>query len=549
MRPFDPRLSKYARQTSLYLLSSVILGVLNTLLIIIFSIKISKLVSFSFENKLIYPNLTWELLVLVLIILLRSFLVWFSETIAIKSATIAKSQLRTAVMKHAQALGPVAINKFRANKLTNTLTSGIDGLDAYFSRYLPQLILVLIVPLMVGFVILKNDFLSFLIVLFTLPIIPTFMVLVGWFTNQENEKQWKSLQKLSNYMNDLFQGFSTLAINKRLKFQDDNLEKVSTQYRKNLMNVLRISFLSSFVLELAATLSVALIAVSIGVRLVEGNISLNTGLLVLLLAPEVYLPMRAVGANYHAAAEGLGATNEIFEFLEIKPVINKGKLKLVNPRQININNLGIKISDELSLQNINLVAKQGELTALVGSSGSGKTTLINALLGFVELTSGKVEITDEESNKNIQDLEIKDLRANISLLSQFPYLIPGTVLSNIRLNNTAVSDKEIMDLLDQLKITYLANQQINENGQGISTGEKRRIALARILINPKPIVILDEPTASLDQESEDLIIQEINNLSKTRVVIAATHHERLINIASQKIELNINHKKLIGLNL
>ena len=549
MRPFDPRLSKYARQTSLYLLSSVILGVLNTLLIIIFSIKISKLVSFSFENKLIYPNLTWELLVLVLIILLRSFLVWFSETIAIKSATIAKSQLRTAVMKHAQALGPVAINKFRVNKLTNTLTSGIDGLDAYFSRYLPQLILVLIVPLMVGFVILKNDFLSFLIVLFTLPIIPTFMVLVGWFTNQENEKQWKSLQKLSNYMNDLFQGFSTLAINKRLKFQDDNLEKVSTQYRKNLMNVLRISFLSSFVLELAATLSVALIAVSIGVRLVEGNISLNTGLLVLLLAPEVYLPMRAVGANYHAAAEGLGATNEIFEFLEIKPVINKGKLKLVNPRQININNLGIKISDELSLQNINLVAKQGELTALVGSSGSGKTTLINALLGFVELTSGKVEIIDEESNKNIQDLEIKDLRANISLLSQFPYLIPGTVLSNIRLNNTAVSDKEIMDLLDQLKITYLANQQINENGQGISTGEKRRIALARILINPKPIVILDEPTASLDQESEDLIIQEINNLSKTRVVIAATHHERLINIASQKIELNINHKKLIGLNL
>ena len=549
MRPFDPRLSKYARQTSLYLLSSVILGVLNTLLIIIFSIKISKLVSFSFENKLIYPNLTWELLVLVLIILLRSFLVWFSETIAIKSATIAKSQLRTAVMKHAQALGPVAINKFRVNKLTNTLTSGIDGLDAYFSRYLPQLILVLIVPLMVGFVILKNDFLSFLIVLFTLPIIPTFMVLVGWFTNQENEKQWKSLQKLSNYMNDLFQGFSTLAINKRLKFQDDNLEKVSTQYRKNLMNVLRISFLSSFVLELAATLSVALIAVSIGVRLVEGNISLNTGLLVLLLAPEVYLPMRAVGANYHAAAEGLGATNEIFEFLETKPVISNGKLKLQDPKQININNLEIKISDELSLQNINLTAKQGELTALVGASGSGKTTLINALLGFVEVTNGKVEIIDEESNKNILDIELNDLRANISLLSQFPYLVPGSVFSNIRLKNTDISDEVIDDLLERLKINYLRNQQINENGQGISTGEKRRIALARILVNPKPIVILDEPTASLDQDSEDLIIQEIKNLAKNRIVIAATHHERLVNIANQKIELNMNHKKLVGLNL
>lgn len=514
-----------------------------------FSIKISKMVSFSFENKLIHPDLNKELLIIVLIALLRSFLVWFSETIAIKSATIAKSQLRNEVMKHAQVLGPVAINKFRVNKLANTLTSGMDGLDAYFSKYLPQLILVLIAPLMVGFVIFINDSLSLLIVVITLPIIPIFMVLVGWFTNQENEKQWKSLQKLSNYMNDLFHGFSTLAINKRLKFQDKNLEKVSTQYRKNLMNVLRISFLSSFVLELAATLSVALIAVSIGVRLVEANISLNTGLLVLLLAPEVYLPMRAVGANYHAAAEGLGATNEIFEFLEIKPAINNGKLKLVNPRQFAVSHLGIKISDQLFLQNISFVAKQGELTVLVGASGSGKTTLINALLGFVKLTSGKVEIIDDESNKNILDLELRNLRTNISLLSQFPFLNPGSVLSNIILNNQVVPDEEIRDLLDRLKISYLADQQINENGQGISTGEKRRIALARILINPKPIVILDEPTASLDQESEDLIIQEINNLSQKRIVIAATHHERLVNMASKKIELNQNHKKFVGLNL
>ena len=546
MRPFDPRLSKYARQTSSYLLSSVVIGVLNTLLIILFSIKIANLVTFAFENKQVFPNLSNELFTLILIVIARSFLVWFNEYFAIKSASIAKSQLRQAVMKHAQELGPVAINKFRVNHLANTLTSGIDGLDAYFARYLPQLILVILAPIMVGYVILINDLLSFIIVILTLPIIPIFMILVGWFTNQENEKQWKSLQKLSNYMNDLFQGFSTLAINKRLKYQDETLKKVSTQYRKNLMNVLRISFLSSFVLELAATLSVALIAVSIGVRLVDGKISLSTGLLVLLLAPEVYLPMRAVGANYHAAAEGLGATNEIFEFLETKPSLSTGVLKLNNPQKIQIDGLEIKISEELTLSNIRFEAEKNKLTILIGASGSGKTTLINSLLGFISINNGNINFIDQEGYKNILDLDLLNLKNNISLLSQFPYLLPGTVLSNIRLNKKEVSDKQVVDILKRLKIDYLANQEINENGQGISTGERRRIALARILLDPKPIVVLDEPTASLDLESEEIIINEIENLKNDHILIVATHHENLIKLADKKYELNITHKKLVS---
>jgi ATP-binding cassette subfamily C protein CydCD len=544
LRPFDPRLSKYARQTSAYLLGSIIIGVLNTLLIIFFSIKIANLVTFAFQNQQVFPNLFNELFNLVLIVIARSFLIWLNEFIAIKSASIAKSQLRQAVMKHAQELGPVAINKFRVNHLANTLTSGIDGLDAYFARYLPQLILVILAPLMVGYVILRNDILSFIIVIFTLPIIPIFMILVGWFTNQENEKQWKSLQKLSNYMNDLFQGFSTLAVNKRLKNQDDTLKKVSSQYRKNLMNVLRISFLSSFVLELAATLSVALIAVSIGVRLVDGKMSLFTGLLVLLLAPEVYLPMRAVGANYHAAAEGLGATNEIYEFLETKPSLSTGVLKLNSTEKVKIEDLEIKISEELSLSNINLEAEKNKLTVLIGASGSGKTTLINSLLGFVPINNGTIRFIDQHGIKNIFDIDLSDLRNNISLLSQFPYLLPGTILSNIKLNKKHISDIEVLEILKRLKIDYLIQQEVNENGQGISTGERRRIALARILLNPKPIVILDEPTASLDIESEEIIIREIENLKNNHIVIASTHHEKLIKLADKKYELNITHKKL-----
>ena len=546
MRPFDPRLSKYAKVTYPYLLSTVFIGIANTLLIILFSQKIAFLVTYAFQNKSILQNINQELSQLVFIVLVRSFLVWLNEIISIRSSSVAKAQLREAVIKHAQKLGPVTINKFRASKLANTLTTGIDGLDSYFSKYLPQLVLVIISPIMIGFTIFKQDLLSLIIVLFTLPIIPMFMVLVGWFTNKENEKQWESLQKLSNYMSDIFKGFSTLAINKRLSNQDETLKKVSGQYRKNLMNVLKISFLSSFVLELAATLSVALIAVSIGVRLVDGNITLFSGLFVLLLAPEVYLPMRTLGANYHAAAEGLGATNELFHFLEEKPIENKGKLSLNAPEKIEVKNLTVNITNDLIIENINFESPKNKLTVLIGASGSGKTSLINALLGFLPIENGSITFVDRQNITNISEIDINELRKNISLLSQFPYLSPGTVASNVRLSDSSVTDEEIFQLLKRLQIQYLLNQEIHQNGLGISTGEKRRIALARILIKPKPIIILDEPTASLDKQSEEIIISEIKNLSNKNIVIAATHDENLINMAENKIHVSLRNLRLVN---
>lgn len=538
LRPFDPRLSKYARSSTRYLLSSVFIGILLTLIIIQFSFKLAYLITTAFQQGGNIQNLGQSLFFLLALILARSFLIWLNEVLAIRSASVAKSQLRNAVMKHAQRLGPVQIAKFKPSQLTNTINAGIDGLDAYFSRYLPQLGLVIVVPILVGFVILKNDLLSGIIILLTLPIIPIFMVLVGWYTNKENEKQWYALQKLTNYMNDIFYGFSTLAIFKRLHKQDKTLQSASNQYRLSLLKVLRISFLSAFVLEIAATLSVALIAVSIGIRLVNGNIELGSGLLILILAPEVYLPLRALGANYHAAAEGLGATNQIFEFLETETAIKSNSQKIRNIESMEVTDLSVKFDEITAINNLNFSAHPGEITALVGPSGSGKTTLINCLLGFVFTEKGNISIVSDEKKFNITEIDIEDLRKNVSLLSQFPLLFPGTVNFNVALADPTKRKEEIDEVLNKVGIGYLSKQLINSNGEGVSTGEKRRIGLARVILNPKPIILLDEPTASLDEISEKIVLEHIKRLANKSIVIAATHHDALIEISGKIIEIS-----------
>jgi ATP-binding cassette subfamily C protein CydCD len=364
------------------------------------------------------------------------------------------------------------------------------------------------------------------------------MVLVGWYTNKENEKQWNELQKLTNYMNDIFYGFSTLAIFKRLHKQDKTLQSASNQYRLSLLKVLRISFLSAFVLEIAATLSVALIAVSIGIRLVNGNIELGSGLLILILAPEVYLPLRALGANYHAAAEGLGATNQIFEFLETETAIKSNPQKIRNIEIMEVTELSVKFDEITAINNLNFSAHPGEITALVGPSGSGKTTLINCLLGFVFTEKGNISFVSDEKKFNITEIDIEDLRKNVSLLSQFPLLFPGTVNFNVALADPTKTKEEIDEVLNKVGIGYLSKQLINSNGEGVSTGEKRRIGLARVILNPKPIILLDEPTASLDEISEKIVLEHIKQLANKSIVIAATHHDALIEISGKIIEIS-----------
>lgn len=539
MKPFDPRLVKYARATSLFIFIIVILGGLVALITIGQARILTQIISIGFQTTTL-TNATLSLIGLATFYAIaRGFLAWATEYSATQMSAKVKRDLRKVVMSHALNAGPIPVARIGSAKLNNLLTRGIDGLDAYFTKYLPQLVLAVVVPLIIGSVIAFNDLLSGLIIVLTIPLIPIFMILVGWYTQTQMTQQWNSLQRLSHYFYDIVGGFNTLKIFQRLDHQDREIKRVGIQYRKTTMQVLRVSFLSAFVLELLATLSVALIAVSIGVRLVSGSMDLYTGLLILLLAPEVYLPLRMVGTHFHAAAEGLGATDELFNFLEAEPkTASKVERFPSQVKQIEINNLKIEIED-LQISFPDFIATSGTLTLLTGRSGSGKTNLLYCLFGLRTPKTGTITIQDLDVLKIVTPEILK----NMTWLPQHPLLLPGTVEENLLLAKPTASDFEINQALQSVGLEDKKNNFIKDQ-KGLSTGEARRVAFARLLLNPKQIVLLDEPTASLDEASSKLIVQQVENLVKRgHLVIATTHHEDLQAIADQCI--NLENNKLV----
>ena len=539
MKPFDPRLIKYARSTSFFILVILLLGSLVALVTIGQAQILTELIATGFQTAKL-SNSTFGLIgIAIFYAIARGFLAWATEYSAAKMSAKVKRDLRQVVMSHALSVGPIPVSNVGSAKLNNLLTRGIDGLDAYFTKYLPQLVLAVVVPLIVGSVIAFNDLLSGVIIVLTIPLIPIFMVLIGWYTQNQMTQQWNSLQRLSHYFYDILSGFNTLKIFQRLDHQDREIKRVGTEYRKTTMEVLRVSFLSAFVLELLATLSVALIAVSIGVRLVNGSIDLYTGLLILLLAPEVYLPLRMVGTHFHAAAEGLGATDELFNFLEQKTELSGQERNF--PTQVNslkVENLKIEIGD-LQLSYPNFVAHSGTLTLLTGKSGSGKSNFLYSVYGLRTPSSGSVMVDDFD----VLEIKKSELLKNISWLPQNPLLLPGTVEENLLLAKPEATEVQVAAALQSVGL-LAKKEMIIKDQAGLSFGETRRIAFARLLLNPKQIVLLDEPTASLDQTSAQLIVSQIENLVRQGfLVIATSHNEDLQAIADQSI--NLENNKLV----
>lgn len=539
MKPFDPRLVKYARSTSLFILISVILGGLVAVVTIGQARILTQIISSGFQTAKLSNLILGLISLAVFFAITRGLLAWATEYSATQMSAKVKRDLRKVVMSHALNSGPIPVARIGSAKLNNLLTRGIDGLDAYFTKYLPQLVLAVVVPLIIGSVIAFNDLLSGLIIVLTIPLIPIFMILVGWYTQTQMTQQWNALQRLSHYFYDIVGGFNTLKIFRRLDHQDREIKRVGIQYRKTTMQVLRVSFLSAFVLELLATLSVALIAVSIGVRLVSGSMDLYTGLLILLLAPEVYLPLRMVGTHFHAAAEGLGATDELFNFLEEESETKNQIAQFPSPvNNLEINDLKIELGD-LEISFPNFIAKSGTLTLLTGRSGSGKSNLLYCLFGLRIPKTGLVRIQDLDVLK----IKKSEILENISWLPQNPLLLPGTVEENLLLAKPAASEFEINHALQAVGLAEKRHSLIRDQ-KGLSTGEARRIAFARLLLNPKQIILLDEPTASLDEASSDLIVQQIKNLVQQGcLVVATTHHEDLQAIAAQSI--NLENNKLV----
>ncbi|MFD7257351.1 thiol reductant ABC exporter subunit CydD [Streptomyces sp. NPDC059874] len=544
MKPIDPRLLRYARATRLFLGAVVALGVAGAGLVVGQAMLIAEIVVGAFEEGLDGQALRTPLLLLAAVALGRGLVAWLTELAAHRAGAAVKSELRGRLLERAADLGPGWLTGQRTGSLVSLATRGVDALDDYFSRYLPQLGLAVVVPVAVLARIVTEDWVSAAIIVVTLPLIPLFMVLIGMATQSRMDRQWRLLSRLSGHFLDVVAGLPTLKVFGRAKAQAESIRKITDDYRRATMRTLRIAFLSSFALELLATLSVALVAVTIGMRLVHGGLDLYTGLVILILAPEAYLPLRQVGAQYHAAAEGLAAAEEIFDVLEtpLSAPAGGAELPVGAPLRIEIDGVAVRHDGrgEDSPGPVSLTVEPGECVALTGPSGAGKSTLLQVLLGFVPATSGRVRV----AGVDLAELAPEQWRSRIAWVPQRPHLFAGTIAENVRLARPGATDAEVAAALEEagawLFVSALpqgTQTLLGEGGAGLSAGQRQRLALARAFLADRPVLLLDEPTAALDGETEAGIVEAVRRLAVGRTVLLVVHRPALLELADRIVEV------------
>ena len=490
----------------------------------------------------------------------RAFLTWLNEIAANAVAVRIKTDLRNRLFAHILNLGPAYSRGQRTGELTAAAVEGIEALDAYFSQYLPQLVVSTLVPISILVFVFPIDLLSGIIFLITAPLIPFFMIMIGKGAEIVTKRQYETLRLLSAHFLDSLQGLTTLKLFGQSKAQTQTIALVSDKFRDTTLGVLRITFLSALALELLATLSTAVIAVEIGFRLLYDKMEFQPALFLLVLAPEFYMPLRALGARFHAGMSGTTAAKRIYEILDTK--VDGGQWTVDSDQSAEISsiifeNVSFTYPNESTpaLENINLTIQRGQNIALVGPSGAGKTTLINLLLGFSKPTSGQI-LTSEDANTVHRPPSI----TSIAWVPQKPYLFHDTISANIRLGNPEATDEQVVsaarsahlhEFIDSLPQKY--ETVIGESGARLSSGQAQRLALARAFLKDAPILILDEPTSSLDPETESLLEESTHRLMKGRTVLTIAHRlntifqaDQIVVIESGRIVETGTHNELLA---
>jgi ATP-binding cassette subfamily C protein CydCD len=540
VKPIDPRLLRYARATRGFLVAVVALGAVGAGLVIAQAMLIAEVVVGAFQHRMAVSELGTPLLLLATVAVGRALVGWLTELAAHRASAAVKSELRGRLLERAAQLGPGWLSGQRTGSLVALATRGVDALDDYFSRYLPQLGLAVVVPVAVLARIVTEDWVSAAIIVGTLPLIPVFMVLIGWATQSRMDRQWRLLSRLSGHFLDVVAGLPTLKVFGRAKAQAESIRRITGEYRQATMRTLRIAFISSFALELLATISVALVAVTIGMRLVHGEMDLYIGLVILILAPEAYLPLRQVGAQYHAAAEGLAAAEEIFEVLET-PVPASGS-EAVPEGALSFEGVTVRYPGRSAdaVSDASFTVEPGETVALVGPSGAGKSTLLNALLGFVQPTEGRVRV----GGVDLADVDLEQWRSRIAWVPQRPHLYAGTIAENVRLARPdaddgavrrALQDAGALEFVDALPEGM--DTVLGEDGAGLSAGQRQRLALARAFLADRPVLLLDEPTAALDGATEAEVVTAVRRLAAGRTVLLVVHRPALLEVADRVVRL------------
>jgi thiol reductant ABC exporter CydD subunit len=529
VRPLDPRLLRNARATGPYVALCAAIGVAQAGLIIAQAGLLADLIAGTFADHRTLAASRPELAWLAGVFVTRAVLAWAAEVAAHRASAGVKSQLRARLLAHAIGLGPRWLAGERSGELATLATRGIDALDGYFARYLPQLVQATVIPLAVGARLLTADWLSALIVGLTLPLIPLFMVLVGLATRARLDRQWDALQALAHHFLDVLSGLGTLKAFGRSAVQAATIRRLADRQRRATQATLRVAFLSALVLELLATLSVALVAVSVGLRLVGGTLELRTALLALILAPEAYLPLRAVGTHYHASAEGLAAAEQLLAVLD-EPLPRTGTAV---PAGADLALEGVRVAAPgraaPALDGATLTFPAGQVTGLVGPSGAGKSTVLALLLGFARPDAGHVRAGEAD----LSTVDIDRWRERVAWVPQDPVLFAGTVTDNIRLGEPGADELSVHRAARAAAVELPLDHPVGERGAGLSAGQRRRVALARALLRDAPVLLLDEPTEGVDPETEQALVRALPGALAGRTAVLVTHRPALLRLCHQ----------------
>jgi thiol reductant ABC exporter CydD subunit len=552
--PIKPgrRLLQQAVASGPTLALTVALGLLAGLITVGQAWLLSQVVSRVFLQGQDLAGIASPLLAFLLLALLRTGLVWGSEAAAHALAEGIKRDLRARLAAHLLALGPAYRHGERSGELANTAVEGIEALDAYYRQYLPQVALAALVPLAVLFVVIPRDWVSGLVLFLTAPLIPLFMILIGSAAEALTRRQWTSLSRMSAHFLDVLQGLATLKHLGRSRAQVEAIARISNQFRQATMGVLRVAFLSALVLEMVATLSTAVVAVQVGLRLLYGHLAFEQAFFVLLLAPEFYLPLRLLGSRFHASVEAVSAIERIGAILDTPPQPGAGAGPEAQSGDLfegrDTTPLPAAASTAIVFEDVHYAYEQGrrpalegvsfrigpgETVALVGSSGSGKTTVAYLLLGFLAPDRGRITLESARhspASRSLADLPPPAWRQLVAWVPQEPYLFHGTVAQNLRLARPAATMDEVVwaarqahahTFVEALPRGY--QTLVGERGARLSGGQIQRLALARAFLKDAPWLVLDEATANLDPEVEALVQEALGRLLRGKTALLIAH--------------------------
>lgn len=545
MKAIDPRLFRYAKSTRSFFVASVVLGAVNAILLALQAIFLAKLIASAFPGGATLAAMSDDIAKIVAIISARAVVVWLTEVVAFHSAASAKSELRKKVLFHLAK--STAAHRDRKGEISEVVTRGIDALDGYFSKYLSQLVLAVLAPVILLAVVLRYDVQSFFLFFATIPAIPVFMILIGKLTQSRMHEQFHALTRLSGFFLEIVRGLPTLRTFNKAAIQQRGILAKSEDLRIATMRNLRLAFLSGLALELLATLGVAFVAVSVGFRLVDAKLSFETALIVLILAPEVYAPLRQVGAQFHANVEGLTAAEHMFTFIEQRKlpehtVVHEAEVPDVARNHLRFDDVTFAWPMRFvpALEHASFEVLQNSTVVLTGKSGSGKSSAIALLLKLASPNDGKIWIGATDLAK----CDAEQWRRQIAWVPQRTHLFSGTVADNVLLASPQSTTGEVEHALERAnalsfvqRLPHGMHTDVGQYGALLSAGERQRIALARAFLRDSPLVLLDEPTEHLDEESAGLVIDAIKRLCKDRTAIISTHSPVLKVIADSVVTL------------